>query len=72
MTSELVKCPHCGYQYRTNVEKIVEDGETIAVRLGFSDIEKISRRKTAKSFFINLKCPNVPKCGKEFEWEVQT
>ena len=45
MTLELVKCPHCGYQYRTDMEKIVEDGETVAVRLGFSDVKKYIQEK---------------------------
>ncbi len=40
MTSEHIKCPLCGYKYYTDVEKIDEDGETVAVRLGFSDIKK--------------------------------
>lgn len=71
MTLELVECPYCGYKYRTDIEKIVEVGETVAVRSGVSDFKKIFRRKTAKSFFINLECPNVPECGKGFEWEVK-
>lgn len=68
MTSELIKCPFCGYKYRTDVGKIVEDGETVAVRLGFSDIEKTFRRRAPKSLYIDLACPN---CKKEFEWEVK-
>lgn len=69
MTLELVKCPHCGYKYCTNIEKFVEDGETVAIRLGLSEVKKIFRRKTAKSFFVDLKCPN---CKREFEYEVKT
>ena len=69
MTLELIKCPQCGYQYRTDIEKIVEDGEIVAVRLGFSDVKKLFSRNTVKSLFIDLKCPN---CEKEFEWEVKT
>jgi hypothetical protein len=44
--SELIKCPHCGYKYRTNVEKIVEDGKTVAVRIGLSNMKKVFSRKT--------------------------
>lgn len=69
MTLELIKCPHCGYKYRTDIEKIVEDGETVVVRLRFSDVKETFRRKIAKSFFIDLTCPN---CKKEFEYEVKT
>lgn len=69
MTLELIKCPYCRYKYRTNIEKFVEDGETVVVRLGFSDVKETFRRKTAKSLFIDLSCPN---CKKEFEYEVKT
>ena len=68
MTSELIKCPHCGYKYYTDVEKIVEDGETVAVRFGLSDIKKTFKRKSPKKLYIDLTCPN---CKKEFEWEVK-
>ncbi|HII00120.1 TPA: hypothetical protein HA351_00210 [Methanosarcinaceae archaeon] len=68
MTLELIKCPHCGYKYRTDVEKIVEDGETVAVRLGFSDIKKTFKGKSPIKRYIDLTCPN---CKKEFEWEVK-
>jgi hypothetical protein len=40
MTSELIKCPYCGYKYYTDIEKIVEDGKTVALRLGLSDIKR--------------------------------
>jgi len=69
MTSELIKCPCCGYKYYTDVEKVVEDGETVAIRFGLSDVKKIFSRKTPKSLCIDLTCPN---CKKEFEWEVKT
>jgi len=70
MTSELIKCPHCGYKYYTNVEKIIEDGKTVAVRFGLSDIKKVFSRMTPKSMFIDLTCPNS-NCKKAFEWEVK-
>jgi hypothetical protein len=70
MSFELVKCPFCGYKYRTDAEKIVEDGETVAVRFGFSDIEKTLRRKAPKKLYIDLICPNAD-CKKAFEWEVE-
>lgn len=50
MISELIKCPHCGYKYRTDVDKIVEDGKTVAVRLGLSDIKKYSAGKLQKVY----------------------
>ncbi len=68
MTSEPIKCPHCGYKYHTNVDKIIEDGKTRVVRLGFSDTKKAFSRKAPKTHYIDLICPN---CKKEFEWEVK-
>ncbi len=59
MTLELVKCPHCGNQYRTNVKEIVDDGETDIVRLGFSDVKKLFRRKTAKSLLYRPQLPQL-------------
>lgn len=50
MTLELIKCPQCGYQYRTDIEKIVEDGEIVAVRLGFSDVKNYSAEILLKAF----------------------
>jgi phage FluMu protein Com len=70
MTLEHVKCPHCGYVYRTDLEKIKEDGNTFVVRgSGLSGVKEIIGRKTAKSIYLDFKCPN---CKKEFEWEVNT
>ncbi len=68
MTSEPIKCPHCGYKYHTNVDKIVEDGKTRVARLGFSDLKNKSLSPACKILFIDLKCPN---CKKEFEYEVK-
>ncbi len=68
MNSKIIKCPHCEYKYRTDIEKIVEDGETVAVRLGFSNVVRVSSRKTPKYVYVDLACPN---CRKGFEWEIK-
>lgn len=68
MTSELIKCPLCGYKYRTNIDKIVKDGKTVVFRLCLPNINNLFSRRTTKSMFIDLACPN---CKKEFEWEVK-
>lgn len=68
MTSELIKCPHCGYKYNTDVKKVVEDGGTIVLRVCLPNIKKLFRRKTPKTHHIDLICPN---CKKAFEWEVK-
>ena len=69
MTSELIKCPYCGYKYLTDIQKIVENGKTVAARLGLSDVKNILGWKTPKSSYIDLTCPN---CEKAIEWEVKT
>ena len=63
------KIPNLALMKISTWHKIVNDGEIDAVRVGYSDAKKIFRRNTAKSLFIDLKCPN---CKKEFEWEVKT
>ena len=32
MSEEMIKCPFCGYVYRTDVEKTFEDGKTTVLR----------------------------------------
>lgn len=70
MTLEPVKCSYCGYRFRTDLEKIKEEGNAILVRgSGLSGVEKILGRKKAKRIYLDLTCPN---CKKEFEKEVNT
>ena len=64
MTSELIKCGHCGYKYRTDVKELVEEGKAQIAR-GLFDFLK---NKPGKSFSIDIKCPN---CGKTFGYEVK-
>jgi DNA-directed RNA polymerase subunit M/transcription elongation factor TFIIS len=64
MSLESVKCPHCGYVYRTDVERVVKDGETVAAVRGLGN--KASS-KQAKEKSIDLTCPS---CKKEFEWPI--
>jgi len=71
MTLELIKCPFCGYKYRTDVDKIVEDGEAVAVLFGLSDVKNAFSRKAPKKLDIDLTCTNAD-CKKVFEWEVKT
>ena len=63
MMLELVKCPHCGYKFRTDVKAIEADGETTAVRNTVNFLKPKSRRVTS----IDLDCPN---CERRFEYEV--
>ena len=63
MALELIKCTHCSYKFRIDVEKVSEDGETVVVR-GFFDRW---RPKPSSPKTIDLKCPN---CEGWFEWEL--
>ena len=63
MALELIKCDHCGYKFRIDVDRVSEDGETVVVR-GFIDRWK---PKPSSPKTIDLKCPN---CNKWFEWEM--
>jgi uncharacterized C2H2 Zn-finger protein len=64
MMRELVKCPHCGYTFRTDVKAIEANGETTAVR-GILHRKPKHRRVTS----IDLECPH---CGKTFVHEVES
>lgn len=63
MSLETVKCPYCGYVYRINVEKVVEDGQTTIVR----KITQGGVPKPGQEESIDLTCPN---CDEEFEWQI--
>ena len=63
MSLKTIKCRHCGYVYRIDLEKVADDGQTTAVR-GTDERrpEPVSETK------IDLKCPN---CEKVFLWPVR-
>lgn len=63
MSIETVKCPNCGYVYRIDVKKVVDDGQTTVVR----NIMQGSVYKTGQEESIDLNCPN---CDEEFEWQI--
>ncbi len=67
MALDLVKCPHCGYEFRTDTEEREKDGEIVAVRsiLNFWK-PKLRRTKTT-----DIECPN-PNCKKTFEYPVES
>lgn len=61
MSLKTIKCPHCGYFYRIDLEAMVERDHTTLVR---GTNENCIRLKVE---IIDLTCPN---CGKVFEWPV--
>lgn len=60
---ERITCPHDGFVYRTPIELVIEDGQTVAVR-GLNG----KSPKPGKEMWIDQTCP---KCGKVFEWQVK-
>lgn len=65
MTLELVKCRHCDFKFRTDIEAQINDGTTITVR-GFFNFYK-PKPKIVKS--IDILCPH---CNKTFEYRVES
>lgn len=63
MSLKTIKCPHCGYVYRTYLEAVADDGQTTAVR---STDESIPM--PVAEIKIDLTCPS---CGKVFVWPVK-
>jgi sarcosine oxidase delta subunit len=63
MSLETIKCPYCGYVFRTDVKKVLEDGKTTVVR----EIKQIGVSKQGREEYIDLTCPN---CDEEFEWQI--
>ena len=63
MALELVKCPHCGFKFRMDIKKLMDDGETDAVRGIFSS----KKRKPIRPATVDIVCI---KCKKTFEHEV--
>lgn len=61
MSLETIKCPNCGYVYRTDVQKTSEDGKITVVR-GFG---QKSASQPGSHDRIDLACPH---CGEEFKW----
>lgn len=64
MALELVCCKHCGFKFRMDLIKLVNEGRTTVVRSP-TDTRK---KKPAGSEYIDIQCP---KCSKWFEQEVE-
>ena len=63
MVLELVKCPHCGFEFRMDTKKLVDDGETDVVRGIFGSL----KRKPILLTTVDIVCSE---CKKTFEHEV--
>ena len=63
MSLKTIKCPHCGYVYKIDLETVVEDGLAVAVR-GTDE----RRHEPVSGTKIDLTCPN---CGKVFVWPIR-
>lgn len=65
MVLKLIECAHCGFKFKIDVGRLLEDGETTAARsmLGFFKPE-IKHVK-----MIDIKCT---KCEKTFEYMLES
>ncbi len=65
MAFEIVECAHCGFKFKIDVGKLLEDGEATAARgiFGFFKPE-IKHVKV-----IDIKCT---KCEKIFEYKLES
>ena len=63
MALELVKCPHCGFEFRMDTKKLMDDGETEVVRGIFSS----RKRRHICLATVDIVCSE---CKKTFEHEV--
>ena len=63
MALELVKCPHCGFEFRMDTKKLMDDGETDVVR----SILRFRKRKPICLATVDIVCSE---CKKMFEHEV--
>ena len=63
MSLQTIKCLYCGYVFRVEVKKVLEDGKTTVVR----KIKQGGVSKQGQVEYIDLTCPN---CGEEFEWQI--
>lgn len=63
MAPELIKCPHCGFRFRTDIGERVKAGETNVVRSIFN----FWKKEPVHPRSIDIICPE---CKKTFEHKV--
>ena len=63
MALEKISCSHCGFEFKINLEKQLEEGETTVVRSIMRNKKRIRKVKA-----IDIICP---KCSKIFEYKVK-
>jgi len=64
MTSELIKCGHCGYVFKADLITLVKDGETIVAR----NLLDFFKEKPRYLKTIDIKCHN---CDKWFVYRME-
>ena len=63
MVLQLVKCPHCGFKFRMDTIKLMDDGKTVVVR----SILKFRKQKPISLPKVDIVCLE---CKMTFEHEV--
>ncbi len=64
MALKLIKCIHCGFEFKIDVGKLLEEGEVTTVR----SIIKTRKKKPRQVREIDINCT---KCNKTFEYLVE-
>ncbi len=65
MALTLIECTHCGFKFKIDIKKQLEDGETTAAR-GILDFFKAKSRHVKN---IDILCT---KCMKTFEYKLES
>ena len=66
MALELIECTHCGFKFKTDIERQLFQGETTAAR-GILDYWKQKKTRNVKT--IDIMCT---KCNKIFEYKLES
>ncbi len=66
MALEFIKCPHCGTEFKIDIEKQLNEGETTATRSIWNSWRQKNRHRIKA---VDIKCT---KCERIFEYEVKS
>ncbi len=65
MAFKTIECAHCGFKFKIDMEKLLEDGETTAAR----SVPPFWKPKIKQVKTIDIKCT---KCEKIFEYKLES
>ncbi len=65
MALKLIQCDHCGFKFKIDLERQLEEGETTAVR----SVSNFLKPKIRHVKSIDIQCA---KCNKFFEYKLES